>query len=133
MTKPHNEKRPAGKARRGFKPNQFQNQSYQKSTGQSKFNRDRLPVPADYYSQHLPSLKKHNADGWAFALCPFHADSAPSLRVNVLTGAYRCMACGAHGGDVLAFHMAANGLDFVSAAKALGAWELAPSWRVYRL
>ncbi len=132
MRNPTNEKRPAGKAERGFKPKRFQPQSYQKSTGQSKFNRDRLPTPADYFSLHLPSLKKHNADGWAFALCPFHADSAPSLRVNVLTGAYKCMACGAHGGDVLAFHIAANGLDFASAAKALGVWELAPSWAVHR-
>jgi hypothetical protein len=133
MSQTHNEKRPACKAGRAFKANQFQRRSYQKSSGQSKFSRDRLPVPADYFSQQLPSLKKHNAQGWAFALCPFHADSTPSLRVNVLTGAYKCMACGAHGGDVLAFHMAANGLDFVSAAKALGAWDVAPNWRVYRL
>ena len=132
MSVTRNGKRPTDKAGRVFKANQFQAQSYQKSTGQSKFNRDRLPVSADYYSQNLPSLKKPNADGWAFAVCPFHADSAPSLRVNVLTGQYRCMACSAHGGDVLAFHMAVNGLDFVSAAKALGAWDLAPNWLVYR-
>jgi hypothetical protein len=33
------------------------------------------------------------------------------------------MACGEHGGDVLAYHMAAHGLEFIEAAKELGAWE----------
>jgi hypothetical protein len=32
------------------------------------------------------------------------------------------MACNAKGGDVLAYHMADNCLDFVAAAKELGAW-----------
>ena len=131
MSPSHNEKRPTDKAGRVLKSKQFQARSYQKSNSLSKFNRARLPLPADYYSQNLLSLKKPNADGWAFALCPLHGDTAPSLRVNVFTGAFKCMACGAHGGDVLAFHMAAHGLDFVSAAKALGAWEAAPGWRVY--
>jgi hypothetical protein len=31
--------------------------------------------------------------------------------------------CGARGGDVLAYHMAAHGLGFVEAAKELGAWQ----------
>ncbi len=131
MSKFQNEKRPADKAGRSFKVNQSQDRSYQKPNGQSKFNRNQLPNPAEYYGQHLKSVKKPNAEGWAFALCPFHADSTPSLRVNILTGAYKCMACVAHG-DVLAFHMATHSLDFVSAAKALGAWEAAPNWRVYR-
>jgi hypothetical protein len=32
------------------------------------------------------------------------------------------MACGASGGDALALHMAIAGMDFVDAAKDLGAW-----------
>lgn len=32
------------------------------------------------------------------------------------------MSCGAKGGDVLAYEMAHSGIDFVSAAKLLGAW-----------
>lgn len=44
------------------------------------------------------------------------------MRVNVATGAFRCMNCGARGGDVLAYHMAESGLEFIEAAKALGAW-----------
>lgn len=44
------------------------------------------------------------------------------MRVNVASGAFKCMACNVGGGDVLAYHMQANGLEFVDAAKALGAW-----------
>ena len=44
------------------------------------------------------------------------------MRVNVQTGAWCCMACNAHGGDVLAFHMAHEGMTFVQAAQALGCW-----------
>jgi hypothetical protein len=36
------------------------------------------------------------------------------------------MACGARGGDVLAFHMQRYELRFIDAAKALGAWEVSP-------
>ena len=44
------------------------------------------------------------------------------MRVNVQTGAWCCMSCNAHGGDVLAYEMAAHGLTFIEAAKALGCW-----------
>ena len=33
------------------------------------------------------------------------------------------MSCGEKGGDVLAYHMAAHGLEFIDAAKALGCWQ----------
>jgi hypothetical protein len=47
----------------------------------------------------------------------------PSLRKRIETGAFYCMVCGAHGGDVLAFHMQRHGrLRFIDAARALGAW-----------
>jgi hypothetical protein len=45
------------------------------------------------------------------------------LRVFFESGAFRCMACGARGGDVLAFFMQRHGVPFIAAAKALGAWE----------
>jgi|YelNatPaOPRAMG01_1025707.scaffolds.fasta_scaffold07872_2 DNA primase len=83
------------------------------------FDRERLPDPADYYSRELPSLRGRGV--WRDALCPFHEDSRPSLRVNVQTGGWRCMACG-RGGDLLSFHMRRHGLGFADACKALGAW-----------
>ena len=55
-------------------------------------------------------------------LCPFHTERTPSLRVHVETGAFRCMACGAHGGDLIAFHMQRRNVDFKTACIALGCW-----------
>ncbi len=86
------------------------------------FRRDRLPYAADYFREQ--GLKLIGGGAWKSALCPFHADTQPSLRVRLESGGFRCMACGAHGGDVLAFHRQRYGLSFVEAAKALGAWEV---------
>ena len=85
------------------------------------FNRDRLPQPADFYVGQ--GIKLLGGDAWRSALCPFHKNKHPSKRVLFDTGAVRCMVCGVHGGDVLAFHMQRHGLRFIDAAKALGAWE----------
>lgn len=86
-----------------------------------RFDRDRLPDPIDYFLHE--DLKLIGRGGWKSARCPFHDDSKPSLRVRLATGGFRCMVCGAHGGDVLAFHMLRYGLSFIEAARALGAWE----------
>ena len=59
---------------------------------------------------------------WRDALCPFHNDTKPSLRVKIETGAFSCMACGAHGGSIVAFHMRLHKLNFKVAVMALGAW-----------
>jgi hypothetical protein len=88
------------------------------------FNRERLPQPADFYADE--GVKLRGSGGWRDALCPFHKDTKPSMRVFFESGAFRCMVCGAHGGDVLAFHMQRYGLRFIDAAKALGAWEAQP-------
>lgn len=85
-----------------------------------KFSRKALPSSITYYQSQGLTLKGTGA--WRDALCPFHKDTKPSLRINVEKGAYRCMACGARGGDVLAFHMHKHGLNFVEACKQLGAW-----------
>jgi DNA primase len=84
------------------------------------FIRERLPHPADFYAGE--GIKLLGAGGWRNALCPFHKDTKPSMRVFAATGAFRCMVCGVKGGDVLAFHMLRHGLRFIDAAKALGAW-----------
>ena len=89
--------------------------------GRFAFKRDRLPTPADYYREQ--GLNLTGGGEWKSAVCPFHDDTRPSLRVRLDTGAFRCMACGAKGGDVLAFHMQRHGLTFIEGAKALGAWE----------
>jgi DNA primase len=53
----------------------------------------------------------------------FHEDGHASLSIHRERGAFRCFACGARGGDVLAFEMLRSGADFKRAARALGAWR----------
>jgi DNA primase len=86
----------------------------------SALRRDLLPVPTQYYREQ--GLKLVGGGEWKSAVCPFHNDTKPSLRIRLENGAFRCMACGAHGGDVLAFHMKKTGLPFKRAAQDLGAW-----------
>jgi DNA primase len=88
--------------------------------GKGKFSRQALPPPIQYYDSQGITLK--GAGAWRDAICPFHNDTQPSLRINIEKGAYRCMVCGARGGDVLAFHQHKHGLNFVEACKQLGAW-----------
>lgn len=85
------------------------------------FERDRLPDPVNYYEAAGLKLTGPRSSKWRTTECKFHG-GGDSMRVNVATGAFRCMNCGARGGDVLAYHMAESGLEFVEAAKALGAW-----------
>jgi DNA primase len=85
------------------------------------FARELLPAPADYFDRFGPRLKGRGT--WRDAVCPFHDDTRPSLRINVERGYWRCMACGARGGDVLAFHKQRTGLGFADAARELGAWK----------
>ncbi len=86
------------------------------------FDRNRLPDPTTYFENQGLSLKGPRSAKWKTTACNFHGGS-DSMRVNVTSGAYVCMAgCGAKGGDVVAYHMAAHGLDFIDAAKALGCW-----------
>ena len=87
------------------------------------FNKAALPPPADYFAQQ--GLRLAGGGEWKDAICPFHEDTKPSLRVRLDTGGFRCMVCGAHGGDVLAFHQLRHGLSFKQAAQQLGAWRVA--------
>lgn len=83
------------------------------------FERDRLPDPRSYFESE--GLKLGKGKKWVTTACNFHHGS-DSLRVNLHTGSWVCMACGARGGDVLAYHQAAYGMEFVEAAKALDCW-----------
>ena len=84
------------------------------------FNREALPDPLGYYEAQGLTFRERKGK-WRTTRCDFHQGS-DSMRVNVSTGAWVCMSCGIHGGDVLAYEMQLTGADFVSAAKALGCW-----------
>lgn len=85
----------------------------------SALDRSRLPAVLPYFERHGVHLSGRGA--WRSALCPFHDDKRPSLRVNVDSGGYRCMSCGAKGGDIVAFHRARYGLSFTAAVRDLEA------------
>ena len=85
-----------------------------------EFLRDRLPDPISYFEAE--GLTLQGKGKWRTTSCNFHGGS-DSMRINTATGAWVCMSCNAKGGDVLAHFMAEHGMDFVTAAKALGAWN----------
>ena len=87
-----------------------------------QYCRHALPDANTYYTDRA-ALRLIGRGHWRSALCPFHEDTHPSLRINIDNGAYRCMVCGAKGGDVLAYHRARHGLSFQQAAHDLGAWN----------
>ena len=90
------------------------------------FEREALPEPIAYYTEQAGLTFKERRGRWRTARCDFHGGS-DSLRINVETGAFCCMACGASGGDALAYHMRLHGMGFIEAARALGAWRDDPS------
>ncbi len=85
------------------------------------FDRALLPEPTTYYEEQGLKLSGPRSAKWKTTACNFHGGS-DSLRINTASGAWVCMACGAKGGDVLAYEMQSTGADFVKAAKELGAW-----------
>ena len=84
------------------------------------FDRNLLPDPASYYEAQGLRLTGPRSAKWRTTACAFHGGS-DSMRVNLRTGGFCCMNCGARGGDVLAYEMAITGADFPTAARALGA------------
>lgn len=89
--------------------------------------RERLPDPAAFYEAE--GLKLIGRGKWRSAICPFHDDTDPSLRINTASGGFCCMSCGEKGGDVVAYLMQRNAWGFATAARALGAWIDGPSAR----
>ena len=85
------------------------------------FVRENLPDPLAYYEGAGLVLTGPRSSKWKTTRCEFHSGS-DSMRIHTERGAFVCMSCGAKGGDILAYHQAAHGVDFVDAAKALGAW-----------
>jgi len=79
--------------------------------------------PERYYTVRLNgSYGKPTGQGWHMwnGLCPFHNDKRTgSFVVNKSSGAFKCFSCGASGGDIIAFHMKANGVNFKEAFQQL--------------
>ena len=84
-----------------------------------EFKRELLPDSLPFFESRGQLLVGRGK--WRTTGCQFHGGSA-SLRVNVESGAWACMSCLTKGGDVVAYAMQADGTDFLSTIKALGAY-----------
>ena len=85
------------------------------------FDRNLMPDATAYFEEQGLKLTGPRKAKWKTTECKFHG-GRDSMRVNTATGAWVCMSCGQKGGDVLAYEIAVTGADFVTAAKAIGAW-----------
>lgn len=72
--------------------------------------------PISLVISHYITLNKRGAT--LEAICPFHADTKPSLKVNDGKGMYKCFACGA-GGDAITFVKEYKKLEFVDALREI--------------
>ena len=79
-----------------------------------KFDLDKIrALPIEGVADRLGlKVKKHKA------LCPFHADSHPSLSFHVGHNTYKCFVCDAHGGPITLV-MEMTGKTFVEACRWL--------------
>ena len=85
-------------------------------------DRESLPPPLQYLTARNLLPRSPRGD-WAAITCPAHKggdEKTPSLRVNIVDGHFKCLACGAKGGDVLALHRLITGGGFLDAVRELG-------------
>ena len=97
---------------------------YRRLFGQPRrraLDRESLPSPIRYLSEHGLLTRKPRGE-WAEIRCPSHKggdERNPSMRVSMVDGHYRCHACGAKGGDIVALHRLVAGLGFRDAVADL--------------
>lgn len=72
--------------------------------------------PVSMVISHYITLNKRGAT--LEAICPFHSDTKPSLKVNDAKGMYKCFACGA-GGDAITFVKEYKKVEFVDALREI--------------
>ena len=87
-----------------------------------QLDRGSLPTP-ERYLRERGLLTGKPRGGWASIICPAHkagAEAHPSLRVALEDGHFRCMTCGARGGDLVALHRLLTGAGFIQAVRELG-------------
>lgn len=85
-------------------------------------DRQSLPTPLQYLTER-GLLKRPPCGEWAAICCPAHKsgeEQHPSMRVSLIDGHFRCMACGASGGDLIALHRLVTGLGFREVVRDMG-------------
>jgi hypothetical protein len=83
--------------------------------------RENLPTPVDYFEARGQKVTGKRGKHFRTA-CAIHGGDGDTLSVLREDGGFNCFSCGAKGGDIVAYAMQADGLDFVAACKSLGAW-----------
>ena len=81
-----------------------------------------LPTALRYLSERGLLIGQPRGE-WCAIRCPIHnggAETHPSLRVALSDGHFRCMTCGAKGGDVISLHRLLTGATFRQALADLG-------------
>ncbi|MBR32136.1 MAG: DNA primase [Spirochaetaceae bacterium] len=78
--------------------------------------RIRSSLPIETYIGRFVTLKRYNRS--YKGLCPFHREKTPSFTVTPDKGIYHCFGCG-RGGDLFAFVMEYEGVDFREAIEIL--------------
>lgn len=85
-------------------------------------------TPYDYYASQGLILTDPCPRGWCNRglLCLFHDDQhSGNFGIRPDSGAYKCYACGAAGGDIISFERALHNLSFWNAIN-----KLAKQWGV---
>jgi hypothetical protein len=85
-------------------------------------DRASLPSPLAYLTQHGALIGRPRGE-WAAIRCPVHKagdEAHASMRVSLVDGHFRCMACGEKGGDIITLHRLRTGLGFRDAVHDLG-------------
>jgi DNA primase len=88
------------------------------------FDKALLPPAKVFYLSEIGPLTREDRRGWAKGRCPFHeSKSGKSFSVHVSDGGWFCHGCGVKGGDIVAFLMKRDGMNFRQACESLGAWK----------
>jgi hypothetical protein len=87
-----------------------------------RFIHHKLPSAKKYYQQQFHTRWDNFYQAWVSVQCCFHEDLRPSLRINLLSGAFRCFACGNYGSDIISFHQKRYGLSFRQCIDHFNAW-----------
>ncbi len=90
----------------------------------SILDRSALPVADIFYRANVPHYRRYGRKARGF--CPFHQSSnrgrfrSTPFSVDIERGLFHCFSCGV-GGDVVEFVKLRDGVDFITAARTLGA------------
>jgi DNA primase len=85
-------------------------------------DRHSLPTPLAYLKKRRLLVRRTRSESGVIT-CPSHKrgeEVHPSMLVSLIDGHFKCMACGAKGGDIIDLHQLITGLRFEDAVADLG-------------